>query len=98
MISHRPAEGSSMRPISMSNEEFGLNPSRATEASACGPVFVTSGGAPAYVLLSIDDFRRLTHASTNIVELISADGADAIEFEPPRSLEGSVCAPGFGSK
>ena len=84
-----------MLPITISNEEFSLNPGRATEASAGGPVFVTDGGKPTYVLLSIDDFRRLTHASENIVELISENSPDAIEFEPPRLLQSTIRPPDF---
>ena len=40
--------------------EFNRDVSAAKRAAADGPVIVTDRGRPAYVLLEIDDYRRLT--------------------------------------
>jgi prevent-host-death family protein len=53
--------------------------SAAMKAAHDGPVFITDRGKPAHVLLSIDEYLRLTNKSPSIVELPSMPAAD-IEF------------------
>ena len=50
-----------MTVTTFSSREFNQNTSRAKKAAVEGPVFITDRGKPAHVLLSIDDYRRLTH-------------------------------------
>ena len=67
-----------------SSREFNQDVTRAKKAAGAGPVFITDRGRPAHVLLTIEDYRRLTGDEPNIVELLAAiDGAD-VSFEPPR--------------
>ena len=47
-------------------------------------MFITDRGKPAHVLLSIDEYLRLTNKSPSIVELLSTPAAD-IDFEPPNA-------------
>jgi len=58
--------------------------SRAKRAAQTGPVFITARGKPAHVLLSIEEYERLTHQHRNIADALAMpEGAD-IEFDPPR--------------
>ena len=54
------------------------------KAAQDGPVFVTDGGRPAHVLLSIADYLRLVNKGPSIVELLSMPAAADIELEPPK--------------
>lgn len=74
-------------PTTMSSREFNQDAARAKRAASEGPVFITDRGRPAHVLLSIDEYRRLTGAGARIADLLHASEAAEIAFEPPR-LEG----------
>lgn len=74
-------------PTTMSSREFNQDAARAKRAASEGPVFITDRGRPAHVLLSIDEYRRLTGAGARIADLLHAPEAAEISFEPPR-LEG----------
>lgn len=52
----------------------------AKRAAAEGPVVITDRGAEAFVLLSIEEYRRLRADSQDIVQRLSMD--DDIEFDP----------------
>ena len=67
------------------SHEFNQDVSTAMKAAHEGPVFITDRGKPAHVLLSIDEYLRLTNKSPSIVELLSMPAAADIEFEPPRA-------------
>jgi prevent-host-death family protein len=81
-----------MPPITLSSREFNQDASGAKRATANGPVFITDRGRPAHVLLTIEEYRRLSGAEQNIVELLSAPAEDDFEFEPPR-LSGELFRP-----
>lgn len=66
----------------MSSREFNQDTGRAKKAARSGPVFITDRGKPAHVLLSIDEYRRLTASADDIVDLLAMPGADEVEFEP----------------
>ena len=57
---------------------------RAKRAAQKGPVFITDRGRPAHVLLTIEDYQKLTGAPANIVDMLAMPGAADIDFEPPR--------------
>jgi prevent-host-death family protein len=63
----------------MSAREFNQDVSAAKREAAHEPVIITDRGIPAYVLLSIDEFRRLTGHDQGIVEWLSME--DDIDFE-----------------
>ena len=48
------------------------------------PVIITDRGRPAHVLLSIDEYRKLSGARENILDQLGMPEAAAIEFDPPR--------------
>ncbi len=69
----------------MSSREFNQDSSRAKKATRNGPVVITDRGRPAHVLISIEEYRRITGESASIVELLATPGADDVEFTPPRA-------------
>ncbi len=68
----------------LSSREFNQNASQAKKAADQGPVFITDRGRPAHVLLSIDDYRRLTKSLGKIADALAMPGGDDFEFQPPR--------------
>jgi prevent-host-death family protein len=74
-----------MTITTLSSREFNQDTSRAKKAAQKGPVFITDRGKPAHVLLSIEEYRRLTDKGDSIVDMLAMPpGAVDIEFEPPR--------------
>lgn len=68
----------------LSSRSFNQNTSGAKQSALDGPVFITDRGQPSHVLLSIDDYRKLTESQPGITELLVSRAAGAIEFDPPR--------------
>jgi hypothetical protein len=68
----------------LTSREFNQDVSRAKRAAEAGPVVITDRGAPAYVLLRHDDYRRLAGGGPNILDLLGQPAGEDIEFEPPR--------------
>ena len=62
---------------------------RAKKATQNGPVFITDRGRPAHVLLSFEDYQRLTRQRRNIADALAMPGVADIEFEPPRVTLGA---------
>jgi prevent-host-death family protein len=71
----------------LSSREFNQDTSRAKKAASEGPVFITDRGKPAHVLLSIEDYQRLTSQRRSIVEALSMPGLSDIDVEFPRSRD-----------
>jgi len=76
-----------MTITTLSSQEFDQDPDRAKKAADEGLVFITDRGRPMHVLLSIEDYQRLTGARRSIVEALSMPGLSEIEVEFPRSRE-----------
>ncbi len=69
----------------LSSREFNQDAGRAKRAAEDGPVFITDRGRPSHVLLSIEDYKRLTGTTENIADLLAMPGIEDIEIElPPR--------------
>ncbi|MGB8261623.1 MAG: type II toxin-antitoxin system prevent-host-death family antitoxin [Terracidiphilus sp.] len=73
-----------MAITTLSSREYNRDRGRARRASQHGPVIITDRGRPANVLLSYDEYQRLTGQKRNIVEMLSMPCAEVIEFEAPR--------------
>lgn len=71
-----------MSVTTVSSREFNQDASGAKRAAQNGPVFITDRGRPAHVLLTIDEYRRLSASAGSIVDLLGMTGTDEIEFEP----------------
>ncbi len=75
-----------MTITTLSRQEFNRNANKAQKAAQNGPVFITDHGHPAHVLLTIQEYQRITGYQTNIVEWLAMAGDADLEFEPPRLL------------
>jgi prevent-host-death family protein len=73
-----------MAITTLSSREFNQGASRAKKAAESGPVFITDRGRPAHVLLSIEEYRKITGKRASILDLLAMPEAAEIEFEPPR--------------
>ena len=73
-----------MTITTLSSREFNQDAGRAKKAAKHGPVFITDRGKPAHVLLSIEEYRRLTGGRRNILDALAMPGVADIEFDPPR--------------
>ncbi len=76
-----------MTITTLTSREFNQDTGRAKKAATAGPVFITDRGKPAHVLISIEDYQRLTSQYRNIIEALSMPGLSDIEVEFPRLLE-----------
>jgi prevent-host-death family protein len=68
----------------LSSREFNQDTSRAKRAAKKGPVFITDRGRPSHVLLTAEEYERITGGKKNIADLLAMPAAAEIEFEPPR--------------
>lgn len=74
-----------MPKTTFSSREFNQAASRAKKAAEKGPVFITDRGRPSFVLLSIDEYQKLSSKGKNIVELLRMpDDTPKFDFNPPR--------------
>lgn len=65
----------------MTAREFNRDVSAAKRAATDEPLVITDRGEPAFVLLSIEEYRRVSDRRS-IVDILQMD--DDIDFEPPR--------------
>lgn len=68
----------------MSSRDFNQDTSRAKRAAKRGPVFITDRGRPSHVLLTVEEYQRITAGQKNVADLLAMPTAAEIEFEPPR--------------
>ena len=74
-----------MPTTTMTSREFNQDTSKAKKAANEGPVFITDRGRPAHVLLSIEEYYKLTGKQMSVAEALGQPGDEAdFEFEPPR--------------
>jgi hypothetical protein len=72
----------------LSSREFNQDTSRAKRAATDGPVFITDRGTPAHVLLSIQEYRRLTEAQGSIIDSLGwPPGVEDARWEIPPMRE-----------
>ncbi|GAC1523991.1 MAG: type II toxin-antitoxin system prevent-host-death family antitoxin [Chloroflexota bacterium] len=70
-----------------SSRDFTRDVGAAKRAAAEGPVFITDRGRPAFALLKIEDYYKMTgKADRSLLELMDSMPETAgIDFEPPRA-------------
>lgn len=73
-----------MTITTLTSREFNQETSKAKKAARNGPVMITDRSQPSHVLLSIEDYRRLSGAGQSLVDLLAMSDAEAVDFEPPR--------------
>lgn len=74
-----------MSITTVSSRDFNQDVSKAKRAAVNGPVIITDRGHPAHVLLTIEDYQKITDKQASIVELLAMPDAADIDFEPPRA-------------
>tara|TARA_R100000687_G_C6354418_1_gene120415 strand:+ start:325 stop:582 length:258 start_codon:yes stop_codon:yes gene_type:complete len=77
----------------LSSRELNMDLGRAKRAAMEGPVIITDRGQPAHVLLSFEDFQKITGQTTSVVEAVGLpEGIEDIEidFEASRERPGQI--------
>jgi prevent-host-death family protein len=72
-----------MTITTVTSREFNQDVSKIKRASLKGPVFITDRGHPAHVLLSIQDYEKLTKTKENIVDLLAMPDVADLDFDVP---------------
>lgn len=72
-----------MTITTVSCRQFSQDASKAKEAAMSGPVFITDRGRPAHVLLTFEEYKKITGRQTKIADLLAMPGIEDIEFEIP---------------
>jgi prevent-host-death family protein len=70
-----------MAITTLSSREFNQELGHAKKSARKGPVFITDRGQPTHVLLSVEEYRRITGKERSVGEALSCPAAAAIEFE-----------------
>lgn len=70
--------------ITLSSRELNHDVSSAKKAAQDGPVVITDRGRPSHVLMTYDEFQRLTGRRRSLVEALALPGLSDIDFDPPR--------------
>ena len=73
-----------MSITTITSREFNQDASKAKRAALSGPVFITDRGRPAHVLLTIEEYQKITHKQESILDLLAMPDAADIDFDPPR--------------
>lgn len=81
-----------MAVTTLTSREFNQDTSGAKKAARRGPVFITDRGRPAHVLLTIEDYQRLTGGIMSLAEALAQPGNANFEFKPPR-VDGGIFKP-----
>ena len=72
-----------MRITTLTSRQFNQDASKAKKAAKTGPVFITDRGRPAHVLLSYDEYKKISGNRTKIADLLAMPGIAEIEVEIP---------------
>ena len=65
----------------VSSREFNQDTGRIKKAAKLNPVFITDRGKPSMVLMSIEEYQKISHAQKNIGELLAMPGIEDIELD-----------------
>lgn len=68
----------------LTSRELNQDIGRAKREARLGPVIITDRGKPAHVLLSIEDYRRLTGKRRTLAEALAMPGVADLELDPAR--------------
>jgi len=76
-----------MAITTLSGRELNQDLGRAKRAANGGPVIITDRGRPAHVLLSFEEYKRLTGKMRTLGDMLAAPGAEDIDLPLPRRTE-----------
>ena len=71
----------------MSSREFQQNANQAQKAARSGPVFITNRGRTAHVLLSYEEYQRITGRRRSLVEALSMPGLEDTGLDIPHTRD-----------
>jgi PHD/YefM family antitoxin component YafN of YafNO toxin-antitoxin module len=74
-----------MRITTLSSREFNQDASRAQKAAKDGPVFITDQGRLTHVLLTAEEYQRLSGASSSIIDMLAMPEAADMDVVAPRA-------------
>jgi PHD/YefM family antitoxin component YafN of YafNO toxin-antitoxin module len=69
----------------LTSRELNHDVSSAKKAAQDGPVIITNRGKPSHVLMTYDDFKRLSGKRRSLIEALSMPGLSEIDFSPERT-------------
>ena len=72
-----------MTIITFTSRQFKQNASKVKKAAAAGPVFITVRGRPAHVLLTFDEYKKLTRKQSKIADLLAMPDMEHVDFDIP---------------
>lgn len=72
-----------MTITTLSSRQFNQDASKAKKAAEAGPVIITDRGRPAHVLLTFDDYRKITGGRAKIADLLALPGVADVDMEIP---------------
>jgi Antitoxin Phd_YefM, type II toxin-antitoxin system len=81
-----------MAITTLSSREFNQDTSRAKQASYSGPVFITDRGRPAHVLITIEEYQKLTGGPMTLADALAQPEGSDLDFDPPK-IEGRLSKP-----
>jgi len=73
-----------MTVTTLSSRELNHDVSSAKKAAKKGPVIITDRGKPSHVLLTYEEFQRLSGSRQSLVDGLSMPGLSDIDFMPTR--------------
>ena len=73
-----------MAVTTLSSRQFNQDSGKAKRAARKGPVIITDRGKPSHVLLSIEEYNRITSEQESIADALAMTDASQVEFDPPR--------------
>ena len=73
-----------MTITTLSSRQFNQDSSKAKKAAMDGPVFITDRGRPAHVILSFDEYKKISGRRTKIADLLAMPGIEDVELEIPQ--------------
>ena len=76
-----------MTVTTLSGRELNQDLGRAKRATKDGPVIITDRGRPAHVLLSFDEYKRLTGKMRTLGDMLAAPGAEHVDLSLPQRTE-----------
>ena len=68
----------------LSSREFNQDTGKAKKAALQGPVFITDRGKASYVLLTVEEYRKISATQANIADLLAMPESEDIDFQPPK--------------
>jgi PHD/YefM family antitoxin component YafN of YafNO toxin-antitoxin module len=68
----------------LTSRELNHDVSSAKKAAQNGPVIITDRGKPSHVLMTYDEFTRLSGKHRSLIETLSMPGLSEIDFSPER--------------